>query len=391
VTVLPRSSFFDIAPKGLRAKPKLSITLEHVKSCLKDGGSGSGSGIGTQASSRSDEHEHEHEHTGLSNAPYFTAGLGQTLEILVRPASALVRVRPTREYAQFDIGHTETKRRAKRGRIREFSAKSRLSLQLLAADLQETVKKPDLMLTLTYPSDWRSVTTDWTCRCEASEGCSDVPCICDFSPSGKVCHTHIDTFQKRLRRYLKKHKITDWGALWFLEFQARGAPHFHLLLWGLGFSLFDLAACKKWLSESWAEIVSHPDPDEYQKHLKAGTRVEWMKKEHFGYALKYAAKMQQKTVPVEFANIGRFWGCWNNPLKKPVLRSIYTSSETLKKIAKPLMYLISDKSSAFFAIKVFNEFIGATKASRFSLRLFGKEPAEYLLSYGKPEPIALQC
>jgi hypothetical protein len=318
----------------------------------------------------------------LSNAPYSPVTPIQTLELFIRPASAKLRVRPARPPG-LDIGHTLIKRSAKRGRILEFSSRSRLGLQLLAADLQTIVKKPDLMVTLTYPAEWRSVTTDFTCRCEATEGCSDVPCICEFSPSGKVAKRHLDVFQKRITRYLKTFGVSSWGCLWFLEFQKRGAPHFHLLFFGFGFKLFDLAAFQKWLSQAWADIVAHADSVEFQKHLNAGTKAEWCRKEHFGYALKYASKLEQKSVPTEFADIGRFWGCWNSPLGAPVVLSLYTAANTLRTIGEAL-YQRLFKYSPTYATKLFNELSSASEGAVLSRRAFGSESADYLLSYGKP-------
>ncbi len=391
---LPPSDFFDLAPIGIRARSKTALNLSRddvlealSKSersvCVRQERSGAEP---TQPRARAKRHK------GLSNAPYLTAAAQQILEMQIRPASTLFRVRPARRYGEFDQ-YSDTpipRNRSKRGRIKEFSGKSRLGLQLLAADLQTVVRKPDLMVTLTYPGEWESVTTDWACRCEASEGCSDVPCICTFAPSGKVCKRHLDTFYKRVKRYLKAHNISGWGCLWFLEFQKRGAPHFHLMFFGFGFVLFDLAEFQGWLSEAWADIVGHADPVEFQKHLNAGTNAEWTKKEHFGYALKYAAKMKQKEVPAEFANIGRFWGCWHNPLGSPVLKALYTASDTLKRMAVPLCTTLYQDAPVFLG-KVYAALRTAENNSVFTFRLFGQPTSDYLLSYGAPKPVPLQC
>ncbi|MCA1791845.1 MAG: hypothetical protein LC667_18950, partial [Thioalkalivibrio sp.] len=48
---------------------------------------------------------------------------------------------------------------ATRGRITEFSPRSRSRLRLAAFDLGE-FHQPDLLLTLTYPGEWRSVAPD---------------------------------------------------------------------------------------------------------------------------------------------------------------------------------------------------------------------------------------
>jgi hypothetical protein len=322
--------------------------------------------------------------SGLSNAPYLHAHSIKIADVLIRPASVTFRLSHARKYGDYDVGHNIPKRRAKRGRIREFSTKSRLGLQLLAADLQAVVKKPDLMLTLTYPGEWRSVTTDWNCHCEVAEGCSDVPCICDFSPSGKVCKAHFRALRQRLTRYFKQHDISNWGGLWFLEFQRRGAPHFHLLVFGSGFTLFDLPSFQKWLSNSWAEIVAHPDPLEYQKHLSSGTGAARYRREHFGYALKYATKLEQKKVPFEFSDIGRFWGCWHSPLKSPALRSWYISAASLKKIGMHVHDNLLQYSKHFAS-----QFAGACYAAAegpytFTHRVFGVELSRYFTSHGLP-------
>ena len=381
---LPPSDFFDLPPIGLRAKPNLNLTHEDVRKAVERSSNPLSVSVARSV-------EQQTQTKGLSNAPYLTAAAQQILELEIRPASTLFRVRPARRYGEFDQ-YSDTpipRNRSKRGRIKEFSGKSRLGLQLLAADLQVVVRKPDLMVTLTYPGEWESCTTDYTCRCEASEGCSDVPCICTFGPSGKVVKRHLDTFYKRVKRYLKAHDISGWGCLWFLEFQKRGAPHFHLMFFGFGFVLFDLAEFQKWLSEAWADIVSHTNIAEYVKHLKAGTNAEWMQKEHFGYALKYASKMEQKEVPAEFANIGRFWGCWHNPLGSPVLKALYTASDTLKRMRIPLCSVLHNGTS--FMPKVYSQLSEATNTSVFTFRLFGEAASEYLLSYGAPKPVPLQC
>jgi hypothetical protein len=194
----------------------------------------------------------------------------------------------------------------------------------------------------------------------------------------------LRAFRERIKRYFKVLGISGWGCLWFLEFQSRGAPHFHLLFFGFGFQLFDLTKFRKWLSGAWADIVAHPDPSEYQKHLSAGTGADWCRAEHFGYALKYAAKLEQKLVPPEFSDIGRFWGCWNSPLGSPMLRSWYASAADLRTIGMRVYHMLLKHSPRFAS-----EFAGACHAGAdevytFSYRVFGREASEYLLSYSLP-------
>ena len=185
-------------------------------------------------------------------------------------------------------------RRSKRGRVREFSARSRRRLAEVAHDLGE-LHAPDWMVTLTMPAEWQSV-----------------------CPDGRAFKRHVLAWRRRLERWLRRRGLDGWSALWFLEFQERGAPHLHVILWGPGLSDLGARAFAEWVSSSWASVVAHSDPGEREKHLRAGTRVERMRERHFGYAVKYAAKMQQKRVPEGFRDVGRFWGLWRAAAPKPV-------------------------------------------------------------------------
>jgi len=176
------------------------------------------------------------------------------------------------------------------GAIKEFSMRSRFRLL-------HTVKNADCdffcMVTLTYPAEF--------------------PC------TGPQTKRHLQNFRLRLLR-----KWPTIGGVWFLEFQRRGAPHYHVLLtlklWEMG-ELVErerrhnkLGARKyrtiEWvqdlLSSWWYEIVSSGD----LRHLRAGTAVEVIEEEQgaLRYAACHAAKPHQKKVPEGFADVGRFWG-----------------------------------------------------------------------------------
>lgn len=136
------------------------------------------------------------------------------------------------------------------------------------------------MVTLTYPSSYPS--------------------------SGPVVKEHLRRFLQELRRkYQREHTEHDsarWSAFWFLEFQERGAPHFHVFC-------TDVAIDRRWVSKTWYRIVGSDD----DRHLRAGTRCEILRRGRAGtisYASKYAAKAAQKDVPAEYTNVGRFWGIW---------------------------------------------------------------------------------
>lgn len=185
-----------------------------------------------------------------------------------------------------------------RGEITGFSDKSRGRLlenaHEITAELKERGIKPGFMLTLTYPGDWRSV-----------------------APDGRAVKRHLDKIERRLKRYFKRLQMS-FSALWFLEFQKRGAPHFHLILWGENLKLTEVQyrQAQTDLRTAWCEVVGHSDPVQRERHRRRGVGFERMRKGHLGYAAKYAKKMNQKTVPDEFKNVGRFWGFWN--YKTPV-------------------------------------------------------------------------
>jgi hypothetical protein len=63
----------------------------------------------------------------------------------------------------------------------------------------------------------------------------------------------------------------------------------------------------RWVAKRWYKIVNSGD----EKHLLAGTRVERIRKPDGAarYCLKYAYKCEQKAVPEQYRNVGRFWGC----------------------------------------------------------------------------------
>jgi len=180
--------------------------------------------------------------------------------------------------------------------------------------LSDSTRLP-AMVTLTYPGDWLTV-----------------------APHGKAVKVHLDTFRKR---YLRA-----WGdplcGLWKLEFQRRGAPHFHLLMvppHGLAgtfrrtmkrrprAAVGDGMAFRPWLSAVWADVVAHPDPVERMKHERAGTGVDFAEgmrardpKRVAVYFLKHSSpgmgnsKEYQHIVPEAWrgpgAGPGRFWGYW---------------------------------------------------------------------------------
>lgn len=165
--------------------------------------------------------------------------------------------------------------------------------------LRSCVAEYKTMLTLTYPQN--------------------------FTTDGKESKEHLRRFVQELKRKVARDNFgvipEGYSCFWFLEFQERGAPHYHLLL--------TTAVDKKWVAETWFRIVDSGD----RKHLSAGTRAEWLRAGRRGtmaYAIKYANKNSQKVVPENFKNVGRFWGVSGNP---GVKAADYTLNEENLKVA----------------------------------------------------------
>jgi len=198
-----------------------------------------------------------------------------------------------------------------RARIRSWSAKSRANMAytLNALDYAPILEHggAPAMLTLTYPGDWLEV-----------------------APSAAVCQGHLRALRKRYQR--------RWGrpmvGLWKREFQARGAPHFHILMVPPG------AGFERWLAETWVDVVDAASCGldepftvrgrvmccDRHRHLAAhlhetvvdrreGSRYTDPRRvgAYFAKHGLFAAKDYQNDAPDEWdpdEGIGRFWGVW---------------------------------------------------------------------------------
>lgn len=140
-----------------------------------------------------------------------------------------------------------------------------------------------------------------------------------FPTNGRTAKQHLRAFFERVRRNCNHQTGTcqsKFSACWFMEFQERGAPHFHILA--------NFKVPKDELSRWWYEIVGSDD----KRHLLAGTRVEYLRggrRAASAYAAKYAAKSEQKKVPEGFTDCGRFWGVFGN--RKTVAAYIFVPSK----------------------------------------------------------------
>lgn len=160
-----------------------------------------------------------------------------------------------------------------RGKVTMFSRQSRKRLAFVVNNSPVTFKT---LVTLTYPLD--------------------------FPSDGTTVKKHL---RAQLQAFRRRYDSIDY--VWFIEWQKRGAPHFHVLLsFVMPVDKIGKRAEQLWLSSSWYSIVDSKD----EKHFRAGTRMEKVRKVDGAarYACKYAAKMRQKAVPPGYTDVGRFWG-----------------------------------------------------------------------------------
>lgn len=185
--------------------------------------------------------------------------------------------------------------------VTEWSRKSRSNMIRALAELDYSPMFDDpsrlpAMVTLTYPGKWQEVAT-----------------------SGKKVKAHLSAWRRRYERAWKVKPV----YVWKMELQARGAPHFHIWICP-PHGLVDGKPFRAWLSESWAAVVNHPDPEQYRRHVLAGTAIDYPEglkatdpkrlSLYFSKHSAWANKEYQHIVPEEWREPekgpGRFWGAY---------------------------------------------------------------------------------
>lgn len=144
----------------------------------------------------------------------------------------------------------------------------------------------------------------------------------NYPLDGKMVKRHLNHFLITAKRH-----YGDFEYVWIIEFQERGAPHFHICT-TLKPPVFD----ELWrFAQIWAGISvpfigfysglnldrgrlfnsglinTHNASINVHSHPKSWEALR--KSDGFGrYMAKYANKLRQKEVPEIYSNIGRFWG-----------------------------------------------------------------------------------
>ena len=158
------------------------------------------------------------------------------------------------------------------GDINSFSPKSRNRLLRKLFRVNCPDKQLPIFITLTYPKN--------------------------FPRSGKIWKEHVQAY---IRQIKTDPICRKW--VWKLEFQKRGAPHFHIIVYpSAPVGKNTLLELREFTARSWYKIVGSGD----EKHFRAGTQVAQAhnRKQLVSYLSKYISK---DTVPIEYAWVGRFW------------------------------------------------------------------------------------
>lgn len=224
---------------------------------------------------------------------------------------------------------TEPKGGGRRGKIGYFSRGSRRRMLGMIAEIRDNFEGA-LFVTLTYPSE--------------------------YPTDPRIFKRHLDNFLKRIARYFE-----DTRGIWRLEFQRRGAPHYHLLLWGIN---ENLTWIRRYIAKVWYEVVHSGDG----KHARAGTNVQRIEsRKHAGrYVSKYAAKEQDTPmIPAtgEVIAPGRYWGYWGQLDRHMGMRVTLADNEAIE-LRRILKHLLKSRGKG-----------RRGKAARYAQRLVRQSPA----------------
>jgi hypothetical protein len=214
----------------------------------------------------------------------------------------------------------------KRGKITGFSAQSRGRLFDIFNSME--LRNPVIFLTLTYEKDQTS------------------------APAAKA---HLRAFIKRIQRLYENRKM---AFVWRMEFQERGAVHFHIMAFNLPFTP------KETIKSMWAQVIGGYDPF---------TRIEmiYSAKKTMNYVGKYVAKVDKQDLsgfnPLTYLSayqkkhgdeIGRVWGIIgksNLPMAELVICEIgfnYAKFMQFKEFAAQLYPPIMESLSLGFRLYV---------------------------------------
>lgn len=168
----------------------------------------------------------------------------------------------------------------------------------------------------------------------------------------------IDTAIKAIER---KYECTV-GCLWRIEFQKRGAPHFHMIL-ATNKECKNIAVLRREIAVLWADIVKdgylknegkwQEYEQHYKNHVKAGTNVEKVqgRKQLMSYVSKYVAKNTGINAPDKF---GRNWGFrdMNGELDFSPVEVIKIDNKTANKLKRLIRRWLRSRGQIRYSDKI---------------------------------------
>jgi len=153
----------------------------------------------------------------------------------------------------------------------------------------------------------------------------------------------LDVFIKRMRR-----KFPDVGGIWKLEFQRRGAPHFHLII--CSDSLTTRENLIEWVTEAWGEIAH--ENSIYKGEFSTNVRKINSHRHAMHYASKYMSKEVPQRVSEETGEIlgeiatGRCWAFFGDVDRSPVLE-LQLNESLARAMFKAAAETLSNRNSRY--------------------------------------------
>ena len=226
--------------------------------------------------------------------------------------------------------------RRTRGVVKGFSKLSRNRFLALCARINQAKVNSNeiLFITLTAPSEhWKQVTwQQWKAR--------------------------LNNFNTQLRQ---KFQDTDMCGIWRMEFQVRGAIHFHICLFKVTY------LDHEWVAKTWNNICCKNmdmSPKAISDHRKASTAVELARDwravgSYFNKTLAYLAKdivsVVDPNMRKQIEQFGRHWGYINKKnldnLTKIVLGDFQTQEQSNKVRRWTKNFIRSQQRAKFDRIK----------------------------------------
>lgn len=243
------------------------------------------------------------------------------------------------------VGDVEHRGGGKRGEIENFSKQSRIRLFKL---LHQLKFKRITFVTLTYPAV--------------------------FPDDVRESKAHLKEYRRRFEILYGKIQ-----TVWRLEFQERGAPHYHLMLLDAPF-----IPIEDW-REIWYNVVGSGD----ENHRLIGTDVRLVTGSDSpalvaSYLGKYLGKVDQSSGDLQKRNVGRFWGSWNIEIPEPI--EIILEDWQMERVIDVLLGSRGDDSTwepasrEFFSL--FGSSMGSTDFSRYVIGVAAKIARETTLRHG---------